>query len=67
MAQNKEFKLPEKTRNYHRDKKRIERLATRKCKICNEQAWGKILLTQELRCAKHLVFPLKDELLRQQK
>jgi hypothetical protein len=55
---------PSVARN-QRNAKRRQRIKDRKCGICGAQAWGKILLTQELRCAKHIVAPLKEELTQQ--
>jgi len=52
---------------YQRNRKRSERLKDRKCVKCGAQAWGKIQLTQELLCAKHMVAPLNEEILKQSK
>ena len=54
-----------KRRDYYANIQRKRRITNHKCAICGEQAYAKILLTQERRCAKHLVAPLKEELTKQ--
>lgn len=64
--QEKEYKLSPTARQYIRETKRRERLKTKKCS-CGRQAWAKILLTQELKCSRCLVAPLKEEIIRENK
>ena len=52
---------PEKRRQYYREKKRLSRAKTRKCKICGAQATIKVLSTQELLCDKEDILRLKNK------
>lgn len=54
------------TKAYYTDYARRKRMVKHRCKVCSEQAYAKKLLTQEYFCAKHLVAPLKEELIKQQ-
>jgi hypothetical protein len=63
----KQFKQPENKRKYFREQKRKLRIQNKKCKRCGDQGYAKILLTQEIVCARHLVAQLKEEVIRLQK
>ena len=54
------------TKQYFTDYARKRRMTKHRCSICGEQAWAKILINQSYRCTKHLVAPLKEELIKQQ-
>jgi ribosomal protein S27AE len=58
---------PEERKRYYRDNKRKNRLKNRKCSKCNSQAYAKVLLTHDSLCAKHLVAPIRNEILKEQK
>jgi hypothetical protein len=63
-TQQKQHKQPKEKRHYFAQKARDRRIKDRKCTVCGEQAFGRILLTGELRCEKHLVEPLKESLIK---
>ena len=63
----KELTLEERQEYFakkNRDKKRQLRIKNKKCR-CGSQGFARILLTQEIVCAKHAVAPLKEELTKQ--
>lgn len=67
QPQEKQYKQSEKKRAYFRERRRKMLLENKHCAICNEQAFARILITQEPRCAKHMVAPLKEEILKMAK
>ena len=54
------------SKEYFTNYARKRRMTKHRCKVCGEQAYTKILISQEYRCAKHQVAPLKEELIKQQ-
>ncbi len=58
-----EPKQPKQTKEYFTRKARERRIKDKKCAVCGAMAWGKIYLTQESRCDKCMVAPLKASLL----
>jgi hypothetical protein len=67
MSEQEKPKPKSQTKEYYTNYAREKRAKTKKCVICKGQAWGKILLTQEYRCPIHMVEPLKQEIIKQQK
>lgn len=59
----KEYKLSDKQRLRAKEAKRRYRLKNKKCS-CGRQAYAEILATGQLVCERHLVNPLKEELIR---
>jgi hypothetical protein len=57
----------EERKRYFRENKRKNRMKNKKCSKCNSQAYAKVLLTHDSLCAKHLVAPLKTEILKETK
>ena len=63
----KTYKLNPEKRKYFREKIRKSRLPLQRCGVCQSQAYAKILSTGEKRCARCLVTPLKEEILKEKK
>ena len=63
----KQYRQTENKRKYFREQKRKLRIQNKKCSRCGDQGYTKILLTQEILCARHMVAPLKEEVIRLQK
>lgn len=64
MSQKTYKQTPEK-RKYFRERARKTRLTKHVCEDCGKIAYAKILLTQQYKCALHMVTPLKTELQQQ--